>query len=105
MDFSQILASLTTTQPHASDSQPRGQIAKGMDADLVVLDGDPAKDVTVFPRFTSNPQRTVNLSTTSIRGHAPFYSNDFDPIILGDFTFSSETNLAHNRALQLCVRQ
>jgi len=51
MSFQQILASLTTNPAqrfgYASHS---GQIAKGMDADLVVLDRDPAKDVTAFAK-------------------------------------------------------
>jgi len=51
MSFQQILASLTTSPAqrfgYASHS---GQIAKGMDADLVVLDRDPAKDVTAFAK-------------------------------------------------------
>jgi len=51
MSFQQILASLTTSPArrfgYASHS---GSIAKGMDADLVVLDGDPAKDVTAFAK-------------------------------------------------------
>ena len=45
MSFQQILASLTTNPAarfgYANHS---GRIAKGFDADLVVLDGDPAKD-------------------------------------------------------------
>ena len=51
MNFQQILASLTTNPAtrfgHSSHS---GRIAKGMDADLVVLDGDPAKDVAAFSK-------------------------------------------------------
>jgi imidazolonepropionase-like amidohydrolase len=51
MTYQQILASLTTNPAarfgYASHS---GRIAKGMDADLVVLDGDPAKDVTAFSK-------------------------------------------------------
>jgi imidazolonepropionase-like amidohydrolase len=52
MDFPQILASLTTN-PAArfGFSSHSGQIAKGMDADLVVLDGDPAKDVIAFSKI------------------------------------------------------
>jgi imidazolonepropionase-like amidohydrolase len=52
MDFPQILASLTTN-PAArfGYSSHSGRIAKGMDADLVVLDGDPAKDVTAFSKI------------------------------------------------------
>jgi imidazolonepropionase-like amidohydrolase len=51
MTFQQILASLTTNPAarfaYAAHS---GRIAKGMDADLVVLSSDPAKDVTAFSR-------------------------------------------------------
>jgi imidazolonepropionase-like amidohydrolase len=51
MSFRQILASLTTNPAtrfgYASRS---GRIAKGMDADLVVLDGDPGRDVTAFSK-------------------------------------------------------
>ena len=45
----QILASLTTS-PAArwKESQRRGRVAPGMDADLVVLAGDPASDVRHF---------------------------------------------------------
>jgi imidazolonepropionase-like amidohydrolase len=51
MNFRQILASLTTN-PAArfAYSSHSGRIAKGMDADFVVLDGDPEKDVTAFSR-------------------------------------------------------
>jgi imidazolonepropionase-like amidohydrolase len=51
MNYQQILASLTTN-PAArfGDSSHSGRIAKGMDADLVVLDGDPEKDVTTFSK-------------------------------------------------------
>jgi imidazolonepropionase-like amidohydrolase len=51
MNFRQILVSLTTN-PAArfGYSSHSGRIAKGMDADFVVLDGDPEKDVTAFSR-------------------------------------------------------
>jgi imidazolonepropionase-like amidohydrolase len=49
--FQQILAALTTSPAerfgYASHS---GHIANGMDADLVVLDADPAKDISAFSR-------------------------------------------------------
>jgi imidazolonepropionase-like amidohydrolase len=47
----QILASLTTA-PAArwNEQQRRGRIAPGMDADIVVLEADPAKDVKHFAR-------------------------------------------------------
>jgi len=49
MEPMQILASLTTA-PAArwNESKRRGRIAPGMDADLVVLEGDPGKDVRNF---------------------------------------------------------
>jgi imidazolonepropionase-like amidohydrolase len=51
MNFQQILGSLTTNPVarfgYASHS---GRIAKGMDADLVVLNGDPASDISAFSK-------------------------------------------------------
>jgi imidazolonepropionase-like amidohydrolase len=51
MNFQQILASLTTNPAtrfgYASHS---GRIAKEMDADLVVLDGDPEREVSAFSK-------------------------------------------------------
>jgi imidazolonepropionase-like amidohydrolase len=51
LSFQQILASLTTS-PAArfGYSSHSGRIAKGMDADLVILDDDPGKDITAFPK-------------------------------------------------------
>jgi imidazolonepropionase-like amidohydrolase len=49
MSFQQILASLTTSPAKRFGFGNRsGRIEKGMDADLVVLDGDPAIDVGAF---------------------------------------------------------
>jgi imidazolonepropionase-like amidohydrolase len=47
----QILASLTTV-PAArfGETGRRGTIARGMDADLVILDADPAEDVANFAK-------------------------------------------------------
>ena len=46
MSFAQILASLTTTPAEQFGSAKRkGRVAVGFDADLVVLGGDPSKDV------------------------------------------------------------
>lgn len=51
MNFQQILASLTTNPvTRFGYSSHSGRIAKGMDADLVVLEGDPAEDVTAFSK-------------------------------------------------------
>jgi len=51
MTFQQILASLTTNPARKFGYSNRsGRIAKGMDADLVVLDGDPGKDVSAFSK-------------------------------------------------------
>lgn len=51
LTFPQILASLTTTPAHRLGFANRtGQIRPGMDADLVLLEGDPAYDVNAFSR-------------------------------------------------------
>jgi imidazolonepropionase-like amidohydrolase len=51
MSFQQILASLTTNPAtRFGYSKRSGTIAEGMDADLVVLNGDPAQDVTNFSK-------------------------------------------------------
>jgi imidazolonepropionase-like amidohydrolase len=52
MSFQQILASLTTN-PAArfGFSSHSGRLAPGMDADVVVLDSDPATDVTAFSKI------------------------------------------------------
>ena len=47
----QILASLTTAPAERfGESSKRGRIAVGMDADLVVLDRDPAEDAANFSK-------------------------------------------------------
>jgi imidazolonepropionase-like amidohydrolase len=51
MSFQQILASLTTNPAQRFGySTRRGRIAKGMDADLVVLRADPENDATAFSK-------------------------------------------------------
>src|ERR1700730_6995036 len=51
MSFQQILASLTTNPAERFGFSARSdRIAKGMDADLVVLSADPAQDVNAFSR-------------------------------------------------------
>lgn len=49
--YSQILASLTTApSTRFGEAGTRGQIAPGMDADIVVLDADPMRDVRAFAK-------------------------------------------------------
>ena len=52
LTFQQLLASLTTN-PAArfGCSGHSGRLAQGMDADFVVLDSDPAQDVTAFSKI------------------------------------------------------
>jgi imidazolonepropionase-like amidohydrolase len=52
MSFKQILAALTTAPARRFGRSERitGRLEKGMDADLVVLDGDPESDITVLSR-------------------------------------------------------
>lgn len=51
LNFHQILASLTTVPANRLGfAKQTGTIKKGMDADLVLLDGDPAKDINAFSR-------------------------------------------------------
>jgi imidazolonepropionase-like amidohydrolase len=51
LDWQQILQALTTAPAERFGyATHKGRLAPGMDADLVVLDGDPSKDVTAFAR-------------------------------------------------------
>jgi len=51
MSFPQILASLTTAPARRFGfAGHSGRVAQGMDADLVVLDGDPARDITALSK-------------------------------------------------------
>lgn len=51
MDFKQILAALTTNPARRFKFQRRnGRLAPGLDADIAVLDGDPASDPRAFSR-------------------------------------------------------
>ena len=60
MDFSHILASLTTAPAERfKESNRRGRIAPGMDADLVVLGSDPAAEITSF----TNVRYTIRRGT------------------------------------------
>ena len=51
MSWRDILASLTTNPSAFFKAASRGRVEKGMDADLVVLDGDPAADVRNFAKL------------------------------------------------------
>jgi imidazolonepropionase-like amidohydrolase len=48
MSWSEILASLTTNPSQLFKASSKGRVEKDMDADLVVLEGDPAADVRNF---------------------------------------------------------
>jgi imidazolonepropionase-like amidohydrolase len=50
MGWKDILASLTTNPSEYFKAPTKGRVEKGMDADLVVLDGDPAADVKNLAR-------------------------------------------------------
>jgi imidazolonepropionase-like amidohydrolase len=51
MDYRAILASLTTTPARRFGFADRsGRLQAGLDADFVVLDGDPAKDVSALAK-------------------------------------------------------
>jgi imidazolonepropionase-like amidohydrolase len=51
----QILASLTTAPAERfGESNKRGRIAKGMDADLVILESDPLEDATNFAKVRTS---------------------------------------------------
>ena len=60
MSFRQILASLTTT-PGERFGRPMGRIAAGLDADITVLNGDPAKDIRALAdvRYTLRAGKIV----------------------------------------------
>jgi imidazolonepropionase-like amidohydrolase/predicted alpha/beta superfamily hydrolase len=88
MTFQQILASLTTNPAQKLGFADRsGKVAQGMDADLVVLGGDPAKNLTAFSnvRYTiqngrvtySNsaapPQSSTNLEILTL--HSNIFNN------------------------------
>lgn len=68
MDWRAILTSLTTAPASRFGyASKKGIIAKGMDADLVVLDADPSEDITAF----SKVRETIN-------GGRVIYSNGGD---------------------------
>jgi imidazolonepropionase-like amidohydrolase len=69
MSFQHILQSLTTNPAQRfGDSTHSGRVAKGMDADLVVLGADPAQDATAFSRVRY-----------TIRGGKIIYSENGNP--------------------------
>jgi len=53
MSWREILASLTTNPSGFFTSPNRGTVASGMRADLVILNGDPAEDVTNFAKVSA----------------------------------------------------
>jgi imidazolonepropionase-like amidohydrolase len=54
LTFTQILASLTTAPAEGLGfAKTTGRLANGMDADLVVLDGDPAQDIMALSRVVT----------------------------------------------------
>jgi len=62
LDWRQILTSLTVAPAKRFGyAEHKGRLAPGMDADLVVLDSDPASDVTAFAqvRLTIRAGRTI----------------------------------------------
>jgi imidazolonepropionase-like amidohydrolase len=50
MTWSEILASLTTNPSQLFKAPTKGRVEKDMDADLVVLESDPAADVKNFAK-------------------------------------------------------
>jgi imidazolonepropionase-like amidohydrolase len=50
LTWSEILASLTTNPSQLFKASSKGRVEEGMDADLVVLEGDPAADVRNFAK-------------------------------------------------------
>jgi imidazolonepropionase-like amidohydrolase len=67
LTFSQILASLTTAPASRFGAAARtGRIAAGLDADLVVVDGDPGSDIRALARvrMTLHRGRMVYERTT-----------------------------------------
>lgn len=58
MTFPQVLATLTTTPAkRLGFAETTGRVANGQDADLVILDGDPAHDLMAFSRVKMTLRR------------------------------------------------
>ena len=58
LGFGDILASLTTSPARVFGLEGKaGRIAPGMEADLVVLEGDPARDIGAFARVKYTVRR------------------------------------------------
>ena len=52
LSANEILASLTTNPAAYFKAFDKGRVEKGLDADLVILDGDPASDVHNLARVS-----------------------------------------------------
>jgi imidazolonepropionase-like amidohydrolase len=66
LDWRQILASLTTNPAQRFDgARKSGRLARDAVADLVVLDADPAQDITAFARV----RYTIKDGTVIYRSH------------------------------------
>ena len=50
LSYAQILAALTTAPAARFGAARSGRLAPGLDADVVVLDGDPAQDIRALAR-------------------------------------------------------
>ena len=89
MDFRQVLASLTTAPARKFGAADRtGRLARGMDADLVLVDGDPATDIGALGRVRQVMRRGTVLfeapgsAAGEVAKHereAAFWQAVFDP--------------------------
>lgn len=72
LDWREILATLTTTPARRFGHDDRkGRIAPGMQADLVLVEGDPAEDVTAFSRVLHSFRQGRALHHATELHHAP----------------------------------
>ncbi len=69
MPWRDILASLTTNPSQFFKATNKGRIEKGMDADIVVLDADPAADVRNFAKvaYTIRAGKIIYSGSTKLR--------------------------------------